>query len=114
MCFSACARTQTKTTQTEQLAEKLNARHFRGALPTEESLFLWAFTPRGIPHFVRNDDRMTFLRKTVQSACFCFPAAPSKVFDSAKKSISTRTEFPCCSWMLNQTCPRLRPEFRPN
>src|SRR5579863_10077957 len=37
---------------------------FRGALRAEESLFLLAFKPREIPHFVRNDNERHFSLKT--------------------------------------------------
>jgi|SRR5579872_1682112 len=48
-----------KSTQTE-FAEKLNGASFRDTLRAEESLLCLTFTPRGIPHFVRNDDKDTF------------------------------------------------------
>src|ERR1700675_2994496 len=46
----------------EHLAEKLKKLSFRGTLRAEESLFLFAFKPRGIPHFVRNDNQKDFFR----------------------------------------------------
>jgi hypothetical protein len=52
-------KTQTKDEQTEQSAEDQNL-SFRGALRAEESLFLFAFTPEEIPHFLRKDDRRAF------------------------------------------------------
>ncbi len=42
-----------------QFAEKIKNLSFRGTLRAEESLFLCAFTPREIPHFVRNDAEKT-------------------------------------------------------
>jgi hypothetical protein len=35
--------------------ENLKHRHSEGTLRAEESLFLFAFKPGEIPHFVRND-----------------------------------------------------------
>jgi hypothetical protein len=41
----------------DELAEKLKTLSFRGTLRAEESLFFRALKPRGIPHFVRNDNQ---------------------------------------------------------
>jgi len=40
--------------------EKFKRSSFRGTLRAEESLLLFAFKPREIPHFVRNDCEKTF------------------------------------------------------
>src|SRR5258706_15059526 len=41
-------------------AEKIKTLSFRGTPRAEESLLLFAITPRGIPHSVRNDDQRLF------------------------------------------------------
>src|SRR5258706_4176869 len=41
-------------------ADKIKTLSFRGTPRAEESLLLFAITPRGIPHSVRNDDQRLF------------------------------------------------------
>src|SRR5579872_1525329 len=74
-CISA--RVKIKPTQKKRTdltaCEKTQYSSFRGTLHTEKSLSL-GITLRGIPHFVRNDARMTF-----SSNCEVCPTSHPKI-----------------------------------
>ena len=49
--------------QLAEVAKKPESASFRGMLRAEESLFVCAFTPKKIPHFVRNGGRDLYAQR---------------------------------------------------